>query len=189
MVEYWQVICYNNAVLMILLTSNLEARMGNIFWNSFLAYDWIIFVFFIINSIIFSITILFIIRLRNLLYPRTDLASTQKHEFPQPHILTKKDVDNLKKVRDRTNTTYSLFSNIITIFPLLGLLGTVIALLGVAGDSGFDNTQQNFLVALTSTLWGVVFAIIFKVLDAFTSPQVDKFDTEVERKKVRYEDA
>jgi biopolymer transport protein ExbB/TolQ len=72
---------------------------------------------------------------------------------------------------------------------LLGLLGTVIALLGVAGDSGFENTQQNFLIALTSTLWGVVSAIIFKVLDALTSPQVDKYDNEVERKKVRYEDA
>ena len=162
--------------------------MGNIFWNSFLSYDWIIFAFFIANLVIFFITIIFIIHLKNLLYPRTDLASTKKYEFPKPNILTKDDVDKLKKVRDKTNTTYSLFSNIITIFPLLGLLGTVIALLGVAGDTGFENTQQNFLVALTSTLWGVISAIIFKVLDAFTSPQVEKFDNEVERKKVRYED-
>ena len=71
--------------------------MGNIFWNSFLSYDWIIFAFFIANLVIFFITIIFILHLKNLLYPRTDLASTKKYEFPKPNILTKDDVDKLKR--------------------------------------------------------------------------------------------
>lgn len=70
-------------------------------------------------------------------------------------------------MRNRTGSLYSLFVNLTGIFPLLGILGTVISLLGMVGD--MTNVQDNFYGALTSTFWGLVFAIIFKFLDGIIS--------------------
>ena len=39
--------------------------------------------------------------------------------------------------------------------------------------------QQNFFAALTSTFWGLVFAIIFKLLDGFLSARLEDNDKNV----------
>ena len=52
------------------------------------------------------------------------------------------------------------YSTLMTIFPFLGILGTVIALLSVGTD--FSNVKPNFLLALTSTFWGLIGAILSK---------------------------
>ena len=66
---------------------------------------------------------------------------------------------------------YSLFVNLITIFPLLGMFGTVASLLELnfMDDNALLNSRNSFFDALTSTAWGIVFAIIFKVFNAFIS--------------------
>lgn len=74
---------------------------------------------------------------------------------------------DIVSMRNRTGSLYSLFVNLTGIFPLLGILGTVISLLGMVGD--MTNVQDNFYGALTSTFWGLVFAIIFKFLDGIIS--------------------
>ena len=40
--------------------------------------------------------------------------------------------------------------------------------------------QQNFFAALTSTFWGLVFAIIFKLLDGFLSSRMEDNDKAVD---------
>lgn len=77
---------------------------------------------------------------------------------------------------------YSIFSNMTGIFPLLGILGTVISLLGVVNDS--HDITGNFFSALTSTFWGLVFAIIFKALDSIIIPNIE----ETEKNASRYLD-
>lgn len=58
----------------------------------------------------------------------------------------------------------TVFINLVSIFPQLGLLGTVAGLLGLNLFSGdMTNLTDNLLIALTSTGWGVIFAIGFKV--------------------------
>ena len=42
-----------------------------------------------------------------------------------------------------------------------------------------SNMQSNFFAALTSTLWGLVFAIVFKLLDGFLSSKMDDNDKSV----------
>ena len=62
---------------------------------------------------------------------------------------------------------YNIFTAGISIFPLLGMFGTVSGLLGldlVAGD--MTNIRNNFFMALTSTAWGILFSIGFKLLYA-----------------------
>ena len=70
---------------------------------------------------------------------------------------------------------YTLFTTTITIFPLLGMLGTVCGLLGLdlaAGD--MDNIKNNFFLALTSTAWGIIFSVIFKMFNALISDGVEE---------------
>ena len=78
----------------------------------------------------------------------------------------------------RTGSLYSLFVNLTGIFPLLGILGTVISLLGMVGD--MTNVQDNFYGALTSTFWGLVFAIIFKFLDGIISAKIEDNEKNVQ---------
>ena len=74
-------------------------------------------------------------------------------------------------MRNHTGRLYSIFVNLTGIFPLLGILGTVISLLGMVKD--MDNVQGNFYGALTSTFWGLVFGIIFKFLDGIVSAKIE----------------
>ena len=67
--------------------------------------------------------------------------------------------------------SYSLFVTLITIFPLLGMFGTVRALLSLnlGDETTILNARNSFFDALTSTAWGIIFAIIFKVVNAVIS--------------------
>lgn len=71
----------------------------------------------------------------------------------------------------RLTIAYSLFVTLITIFPLLGMFGTVVALLRLnfVDENAVLNARNNFFDALTSTAWGILFAIVFKVFNAFLS--------------------
>ncbi len=75
----------------------------------------------------------------------------------------------------RANRSYDIFITMISIFPLLGMLGTVFGLLGLDLATGdMENIKANFFVALTSTAWGIIFSVIFKVLHAFISSGVEE---------------
>lgn len=70
---------------------------------------------------------------------------------------------------------YTAFLTCITLFPLLGMLGTVMSLvmLDFSDAQGLISARSNFFVALTSTAWGIIFAIIFKVLNVFIATSAD----------------
>ena len=94
-----------------------------------------------------------------------EAAPPSKEEIKQTKI-------KLRRMRETSDKYYTMFSNLAAIFPLLGILGTVISLLPMVQDVA--NMQHNFFVALTSTLWGLVFAIFFKVLDGVLSPRIER---------------
>lgn len=60
-----------------------------------------------------------------------------------------------------------------TIFPLLGILGTVCGLLQMKSD--FSQVYTAFLLALSSTFYGLVAAIISKVGEGLFSSDIDRF--------------
>ncbi len=81
------------------------------------------------------------------------------------------NVDRVDKIFDsyrKINSNYTLFITLISIFPLLGMLGTVIALLGLdmSTAEAISNAKNNFFGALTSTAWGIIFAVVFKIINA-----------------------
>lgn len=94
--------------------------------------------------------------------------------------------NKVKEWRIRKNTSFSrhicselsilhtIFITMITIFPLLGMYGTVRALITLDFTSGnMDALKGNFFSALTSTAWGIIFAIMFKLVNAITSNYVE----------------
>ncbi len=77
----------------------------------------------------------------------------------------------ISSLREAAVSKYTLYINLTAIFPLMGILGTVISLLGMVGDT--SDIEGGFFAALTSTFWGLVFAISFKFLDGFISPKLE----------------
>ena len=90
---------------------------------------------------------------------------------PTAKTIVKISEAKLVDMRKSSAAAYSMYINITSIFPLLGILGTVLALLEMAED--MTNVQMNFFAALTSTLWGLVFAIIYKLIDGRLSSIIE----------------
>ncbi len=86
-------------------------------------------------------------------------------------------LEDFVRLREREESMYALFTNLTAIFPLLGILGTVISLLPMV--MSMSNLQDNFFAALTSTFWGLIFAIGFKLCDAFLSSRIEDNDKNV----------
>ncbi len=87
------------------------------------------------------------------------------------------EVETFVKMREEAESVYAIFSNLSAIFPLMGILGTVISLLPMVADMA--NVETNFFAALTSTFWGLVFAIAFKICDAFLTSRMEDNDKNV----------
>ncbi len=71
------------------------------------------------------------------------------------------NLHKIKGLKDKEAKYVAMLMTIISVFPLMGILGTIIALLGMV-DLGSQEVLINFTTALTSTFWGLVFAIGFK---------------------------
>ena len=69
---------------------------------------------------------------------------------------------------------YTLFITGITIFPLLGMFGTVKALIELDLSADLADIKQHFFDALTSTAWGILFSVFFKTFNAVFQPFIDK---------------
>ena len=65
----------------------------------------------------------------------------------------------------------SLYRCLIDICPLMGTLGTVVSLIYSASNP--SELESSFLFALTSTLWGIIMAVICKVVESIT--RVDSY--------------
>ena len=72
------------------------------------------------------------------------------------------------------NCCYNIFLALVSIFPLLGMLGTVLALLGLDLSSGAtEQLKQQFFLALDTTAWGLMFSIFFKILHSLFQTKIE----------------
>ncbi|MDE5620612.1 MAG: MotA/TolQ/ExbB proton channel family protein [Ruminococcus sp.] len=148
--------------------------MKNIFSVIFMniwGYDMIIFIAAVFTGIMYY----YLRRSADRLYKKMHLTVF----VPDGDISQKEAVSDISELREteivnmrnHTGGLYSVFVNLTGIFPLLGILGTVISLLSLVSDT--SNITGNFYGALTSTFWGLVFAIIFKFLDGIISAKIE----------------
>ena len=101
------------------------------------------------------------------------------------YLLRRQKAEPERDQSRRVALLYSLFTTAITIFPLLGMFGTVRALIGLDLSGDMSRVQENFFAALTSTAWGIIFAILFKVCNALIAPAVERVtEREPVQKKV-----
>jgi len=109
-----------------------------------------------------------------------------KHDLKQKR-------QQLRKMRDSGERGYSIYVSVCSTFPLLGILGTIVALIPMV-QSGTD-LEANFFAALTSTFWGLGFAVIFKIFEGSLAPRIernnrglDEYLYKLERKLESYQD-
>lgn len=148
--------------------------MNNIFsviFMNILGYDMIIFITAVFTGFVYF----FLKKSADRLYRKLHLTvfvpdgdGSRKEADDDISGLRETDIVTMRK---QTGSLYSVFVNLTGIFPLLGILGTVTSLLGLVADT--SDITGNFYGALTSTFWGLIFAIIFKFLDGIISAKIE----------------
>ena len=61
---------------------------------------------------------------------------------------------------------HNVFSQLIPVFPLMGILGTVAGLMLETNAADIEGMMASVDTALSSTFFGLVFAILLKIIDA-----------------------
>ena len=154
--------------------------MINILLMNIKGYDFIIVIFFAVTFIVSVISFILANKLHKKLNPSVDSSNSETSIKEINKELSETKNNEIKNKRKNAVWGYSIFTNLIAIFPLLGILGTVYSLLKLVSDS--SDVTGSFYGALTSTFWGIVCAIIFKLFDAFfIAPLMEENEKDVER--------
>lgn len=153
-----------------------------VFWDNFIGFDFLIFILAIINAYVFWRLLYQTKAITEVLYPTTQLTSgKESYEALGEHYKHQLDVKGEESlIQNRRKMTFlaSLSENITQIFPLMGLLGTVISLIPMVESLGNIDTSL-FFSALTSTFWGIVFAIIYKGLSGVSGGAVEEVEKSI----------
>lgn len=101
---------------------------------------------------------------------RTSSLSKKTHEVvedDQELRATPDDIRELETAFNKSCSWHEALAQLIPLFPLFGILGTVAGLiLKLSPDSGSSVLYESMNLALQSTFLGLVFAIILKFYDA-----------------------
>lgn len=151
--------------------------------NNFLSFDFIIFLLGGLNVFVFVKTTVYSRQLYKTLNPYcwipggdASLREVQEKFAQQREKSSETDIIQLRR---KMNTYYVIYENLTAIFPLLGLLGTVVSLLPMVGELG-EIVTGLFFSALTSTMWGIIFAIVFKALNGYLSSGIEDNEKNIE---------
>ncbi len=151
--------------------------LAKILVQNFFGFDFLIFLVAGLNLLCFLAARRYASRLYHQLHLVIFLPKHRNDPEAAAQAVRAVSEEQLVSLRKRSEALYAVFANLTAIFPLLGILGTVLSLLPMVADMA--NMQQNFFAALTSTFWGLVFAIAFKVLDGFLSARMEDNDKNV----------
>ena len=148
-----------------------------VIWKNLLGFDLLIFAVAAFDGVCYYFTRQYADQLYRKLNMIVFVPSHRHDPEKVAKAIRELDESGVVALRKRSEGFYSIFANVTAIFPLLGILGTVVSLLPMVAE--LSDMQQNFFAALTSTCWGLVFAIIFKLLDGFLSARLEDNDKNV----------
>lgn len=116
------------------------------------------------------------------------MEETEEDIYTPPETLRKYEKDF-----NKTRSGFDMYSQLISIFPLLGILGTVSGLMSQVVAEDLDALLASLNVALQSTLAGLFFAIVLKLVIVIWSGRIvdqveimldnyyDKFDDSIKQ--------
>ncbi len=142
-----------------------------VIFDNLLGFDLIIFLAALLNAVCYGVTRRYANELYNRLHRMIFIPSRRYDAEGLAAEVSAVDEEEVLALRKRAESLYAVFVNVTAVFPLLGILGTVVSLLPMVAD--LSDMQTNFFAALTSTFWGLVFAIAFKLLDGFLSARME----------------
>ena len=99
----------------------------------------------------------------------------------EKNIDSKSEKKFKKDYYDKAARWYLAFTTLITIFPLLGMLGTVTALYSIDITGGAGIPQNEFFKALGTTILGIVLSVIFKCVNIFIESDIEAQLTKASR--------
>ena len=146
--------------------------------ENLVGYDLLIFGVALLNGLVYASAGVTANRLYRRLHMDVYLPSHRQNPQKIAEAVRAVDEERIVGLRKRSESLYSVVVNLSAIFPLLGILGPVISLLPMV--SNLSDMQTNFFAALTSTFWGLVFAILFKFLDGFLASRMEDNSRSVE---------
>lgn len=167
--------------------------MGNsifeVYLRNFLHFDFLIFLLALVNFFFLNKAVKTSRDIDNKLFPKGYAAGGWKSYDQMKDYFTRvmslDGEEDLISSRRQMNSSYTVFENITAIFPLMGLLGTVISLIPMVNSIGSGETSL-FFSALTSTFWGIVFAIISKGLNSIAESRVLESERNIQNFLDRY---
>ena len=108
----------------------------------------------------------------------------------QETVALRSDFFNLRNDYEQIVKDYDIISILIPLFPLFGILGTVSGLIAeIASNGSSEAIISSLNVALTSTLMGLIAAIILKLIESLGSQnEISQIENQLEDYSLKYED-
>lgn len=80
----------------------------------------------------------------------------------------------------KIETYASVMVTLVQVFPLLGILGTVLAIAQTAFQGQIDasNLSSAFVLAMDTTILGIAFSILFMIIESTFQPKIERIMTE-----------
>lgn len=92
-----------------------------------------------------------------------------------PDAYTWEETLEYKEEFNKTQLLYSTFGQLVPIFPLLGILGTVAGLIQQLDN--IEQMREALALSMSTTFWGLIAAIVLKFADAIlVSKTVNKME-------------
>ena len=104
----------------------------------------------------------------------------REYEHPKDAGKKEKISGKLSERNKSLKRCHTIFTTLVSLFPLLGMLGTVAGLINIdfSNADNMENVKESFFMALTSTAWGIIFSILFKF---FQSIFIDDIEHSIEK--------
>lgn len=105
-------------------------------------------------------------------------------------IAKREDTYPLRKTFDELCAKYLTVAQMIPVFPLLGILGTVAGLIAQVQAADAAEIYASLNVALMTTFWGLIAAIVLKIIETWlVQREINEIETIFNDYDIKYQDA